>query len=489
MNVNLKLFVCVLFGSLFSFTSSHSQVLTVTTESSNSEVYFDDQKAGTGKVVKFNRKKGKKITQVRVDRIGFKSEFGAVGPTEDELKVVNKGRVASAKYGLNLVALSSIDIEKDAEDPDVFSGWLFEYNKVGDYKSFLGSSCTNGNTASGVKVELINSMKKGLVASGYVDTSKSFLESSKSNYFLDITVKDFNIVQYFDRKISCDDLAAQVELKYSFVFKDRFNKVKYKFSDIARSGLFVFSEFDWKNLNAEKRTDVLSIVIADAMQNGLLEALNDTSEFDLSKEMEPLAAANMPVLKLQPKTFATDLKSSLSATVTVITDEGFGTGCVISNDGYIVSSYHVVADQEKNTFKVLLNTGDTLKANIVRTSRFADLVLLKVEHKFPFAFKVESTSRFEVSDEVFAIGTPASLELSQTISRGIISAVRSDPNGLTLIQTDVSVNPGNSGGPLIKKPALFIGVVNSKISGRNVQGLGFCTPSSDIQKQLLVDFN
>jgi len=76
------------------------------------------------------------------------------------------------------------------------------------------------------------------------------------------------------------------------------------------------------------------------------------------------------------------------------------------------------------------------------------------------------------------------MELSQTVSKGIISGVRNSTDGIKLIQTDVSVSPGNSGGPLIKLPGVFVGLVNSKISGSRVEGLGFCTPVFDVLTHL-----
>ena len=81
------------------------------------------------------------------------------------------------------------------------------------------------------------------------------------------------------------------------------------------------------------------------------------------------------------------------------------------------------------------------------------------------------------------------MELSQTVSKGIVSAIRKSGDKHTIIQTDVSVNPGNSGGPLLKLPGVFIGVVNSKISGGRIEGLGFCTPVSDVIEFLKLNVN
>ena len=170
----------------------------------------------------------------------------------------------------------------------------------------------------------------------------------------------------------------------------------------------------------------------------------------------------------------------MKATVTIKTGDSFGSGCVVSNDGYILSSYHVIADFKDSVIQIISNGGDTIKGIVVRTSKSADLALIKTSKTFPFAFSLLASTEIEVTDEVVAIGTPASMELSQTVSKGIVSAVRKSGDKNTIIQTDVAVSPGNSGGPLLKLPGIFIGVVNSKISGGRMEGLAFCTPVFDV---------
>ncbi|MBK7682177.1 MAG: trypsin-like peptidase domain-containing protein [Bacteroidetes bacterium] len=222
----------------------------------------------------------------------------------------------------------------------------------------------------------------------------------------------------------------------------------------------------------------------EAIANTLYDELEDSAAHVIFKDDESLKASKLKALELVSTTAVMDMKSALKATVTIKTNDSFGSGCVVSNDGYILTSYHVISDSPDSTIKVITSKGDTLNCKLDRTSKMADLALLKTVSTFPFSFNLKKLVEFEVSDEVMAIGTPASMELSQTVSKGIISGVRKGSDKLTLIQTDVSVSPGNSGGPLVTSTGSFIGVVNSKISGSRVEGLGFCTPLIDVISRL-----
>ncbi|MBK9400445.1 MAG: trypsin-like peptidase domain-containing protein [Bacteroidetes bacterium] len=488
--MKFKLSLLLMTGCLIicATTQITAQTLTINTESSDSEVYIDNKKVGTGKKVETAVNKSKRLVQIKVERSGYKTEYAVAGSSDKIITIANKRKPATKEYGYNAVGVQDINIWKGAEEFKTMAINLFEFNSDTRYSIYTYYDCPHPTTLGGIKIELEKSILNGLALTGYIDTSSSLLNSGSRRYLLDLSVADYTMAYMIDRKTDCKDPSIYVKLSFIFKFQDKFDKLKYKEIIEGSSGVFLMSGLNWQTSSDEKKAELLSMVIQDAVQNCLLDVLSDSSAFNLENDDEPLAASKLPSVEITPKVHVTDMKSALNATVTIVTKEGFGTGCVISNDGDIVTSYHVVAAAEKNEVQVILNTGDTLVGKIIRTSKFADLALIKTEHRFPFAFKVDAQPKYEVTDEVFAIGTPASIELSQTISRGILSAIRKEPNGLTLIQTDVSVNPGNSGGPLIKKPAIFIGVVNSKISGNRIEGLGFCTPSSDIMKQLNIVF-
>src|SRR5690606_39253400 len=97
------------------------------------------------------------------------------------------------------------------------------------------------------------------------------------------------------------------------------------------------------------------------------------------------------------------LAEAQSATVTLKNKDGHGSGIVINEDGYILTNFHVIANQEKTTTLILSN-GDEVPATVVRVNEFADLALLKVEKKFSSYFSLPSSASYASGMDVFAIG-------------------------------------------------------------------------------------
>ncbi|PCI97650.1 MAG: hypothetical protein COB15_07270 [Flavobacteriales bacterium] len=160
------------------------------------------------------------------------------------------------------------------------------------------------------------------------------------------------------------------------------------------------------------------------------------------------------------------------ATVTIKTSSGHGSGFFISSNGYILTNEHVI--DGGGDIEVELSNGLIIDAKIIRESSKKDVALLKVTGK---GFK--SIPIFEdktsAGMEVYAIGTPKDLALGQTVTKGIISGHRAF-KGNTYIQTDVSINTGNSGGPLINLEGEVLGIVASKMIGEGIEGIGFGIP-------------
>ena len=90
-------------------------------------------------------------------------------------------------------------------------------------------------------------------------------------------------------------------------------------------------------------------------------------------------------------------------------------------------------------------------------------------------------------DEIFAAGTPLDKSLGQTVTRGIISGYR-EWNGVNFIQTDVSINAGNSGGPLLNQKGEIIGITTMKAFGKGIEGIGFGIPSNVVIDMMNIKF-
>ena len=161
-------------------------------------------------------------------------------------------------------------------------------------------------------------------------------------------------------------------------------------------------------------------------------------------------------------------------------DAGFGTGFFISEDGYIVTNYHIVQNSARVT--VTLYEGEELEAQTLWYSVSDDLALLKVEGRGFAPLTIGNSDAVQVGDTAIAVGNPAGNLCPWTTTQGIISAVDrevtvEEPRAivdLTMLQTDAQVNPGNSGGPLCNDRGEVIGIVARKMT--NYEGIGLAIP-------------
>ena len=175
----------------------------------------------------------------------------------------------------------------------------------------------------------------------------------------------------------------------------------------------------------------------------------------------------------------------LKSTVSIKVDEGHGSGIIASEDGLIVTNYHVIAGTKN--IEVIFNDGSKAKAEIVRKNANADLALLKVHRDSLRPLEISESNDPEIGIDVWAIGTPKSLELGQSVSKGIISGIRM-ANDMTYIQTDAKVSPGNSGGALITREGVVLGIVSSKLIALGTEGIGFAILGSDIFSRLKLKY-
>lgn len=164
-----------------------------------------------------------------------------------------------------------------------------------------------------------------------------------------------------------------------------------------------------------------------------------------------------------------------------------GSGFIISPDGYILTNAHVLA--EMNEVSVKLTNKKEYPAKVIGTDSYTDVALLKIEGKDLPTVKVGDPQTLEPGEWVAAIGSPFGFESSVTV--GVVSAKgRLLPNGsyVPFIQTDVAVNPGNSGGPLFSTSGEVVGI-NSQIYSQTggYMGISFAIPiniAMDISNQL-----
>ena len=165
--------------------------------------------------------------------------------------------------------------------------------------------------------------------------------------------------------------------------------------------------------------------------------------------------------------------------VQIVTDSGTGTGFIVDDNGLVFTNKHVVG--RKSQVAVHLATGPWYRGTVVSRHPTLDLAYVRIDSdlaSIPIA--LGDSDQVRVGEAVIAMGFPMgqTLGAEPTISMGIISADRVD-----YLQTDASLNPGNSGGPLLDTFGRAIAVVVSRIetddSGRPISGIGFAIPIND----------
>lgn len=188
---------------------------------------------------------------------------------------------------------------------------------------------------------------------------------------------------------------------------------------------------------------------------------------------------DIQLIKSGQEDFSSVIENSVKAVVSVLTEKSMGSGFIVNSEGYVITNYHVVEDSER--VRVLTNDKRLVPAEIIGFDRLRDLVLLKIEGEYEY-LKLADSDRLQVGNNVIAIGNP--LGLSFTVTEGIISGLnREGPNGIEeYIQTDVSLNPGNSGGPLINTLGEVVGINNFKIG--DAEGLGFALESNSVRNSI-----
>ena len=192
--------------------------------------------------------------------------------------------------------------------------------------------------------------------------------------------------------------------------------------------------------------------------------------------------------------YARNVNSTVAITTEALTNYfgydtisgGSGSGFIITEDGYILTNYHVV--QGANTINVEMYNGDTYKAELIGCDDSNDIAVLKIDAKDLTPVTFGDSDKVVVGEDVVAIGNPLG-ELHFSLTRGVVSALDrnltlSGNMHLKLIQTDCAINSGNSGGALFNMYGEVIGITNAKISGggfgATVDNIAFAIPVNTV---------
>ena len=198
-----------------------------------------------------------------------------------------------------------------------------------------------------------------------------------------------------------------------------------------------------------------------------------------------------------PQIYASNLNSTVGITTELVTTNYWGqqveraaagSGFVISQDGYILTNYHVI--EGATAIQVAFADGRTYDATLVGGESPNDIAVLKIEAEDLTPVVLGDSVNLVVGEQVCAIGNPLG-ELTYTLTAGYVSArdrsiTMSDGTVMNMLQTDTAINSGNSGGPLFNLYGQVIGITTAKYSGTSgssatIEGIGFAIPINDVR--------
>lgn len=402
--------------------------------------------------------------------------------------VAYENRKTSEKY--LLINNTSFDAKgKDIVWHDYLSIPRYDNNNYKDTRSVKQHNKSKDREDLKIDNTIFTSTLNGtLKKMNFIDTTNTIFPSVKNSLYLNAVVKKITI-HHIQGRVNRNvrqnamyqpNTLMSIELTIDWEVLDYYKQKIDSVRTVKRSDLhtvvFGIPSKDFTLLITDMLSDNLEYSVLDVRKalakKGTLEVKNSANE---PKEA-PIAIAK-PVLPAGSR-----MNDFMKSGVTIKVDEGHGSGVIISEDGYIATAYHVIANSKK--IEILFNSGAKGVARIVRTNMESDLALLKVDTTGLMPLPMNNGEP-ELGIDVWAIGTPKTVELGQSLAKGILSGLRK-ANDISYLQTDASINGGNSGGALITKEGTILGIVTAKLVGMGTEGLGFAISTQEVFNRLNV---
>lgn len=216
---------------------------------------------------------------------------------------------------------------------------------------------------------------------------------------------------------------------------------------------------------------------------------NNNSNINITIDSEDLTIAEAVALKCNNSVVGIRTTSSVSNFFGGTQEEsGDGSGVIYTEDGYIITNYHVISNAVMSSNgKIDVYIGDlqseSYPATVVGYNISYDLAVIKIDAKNLSPIELGNSDNLNVGQYVITLGAPGGLEFMGSVTYGIISGldrIISADDELKLIQTDAAINPGNSGGALLDAQGKLIGINSSKIAAVEFEGMGFAIPINTV---------
>ncbi len=498
--------VLILFNSCASILNPKRQkVLLFNSESS--KVYVDGELAFRGKNGYVKMERDMNVRQIRLDVDGYKPEYFAhtqykkswlygmswvpfgvlflMPPLYDmgnksfnydnQRKLEPRTPIVERGEDQKHVYLDRTAFEVDKDDI------VFEKYPLNRYLADKNERASEYGDED-IKVDnsiFTDALNQLLLENGFIDTVSNIFKDKTNTLYISAEVDKLTFKEVYVRKAAFYNWFVVLELGVKWTIQDVYKQPLFEDHITCTSGEFSPDFYDFEN-------ELFKKIMDDGMSTSFYEFLSMNEVQDLLEE-EVARIPEYETLTLEkPASSPKKLSNAQAATVTVNTKEGHGSGCIVSSNGYIITNFHVVSGSEDD-IEIIMNDGQKFPGEVIRQNEYYDLALVKIEKKTFDSYILHDDDQYEVGDEVYAIGTPNSIELGQTLSKGIVSGTRKKEDR-EWIQTDVSISPGNSGGALVDKNGDLIGIVNSKLVGFGVEGISFCIPSKFVFEMLSISY-
>ncbi len=501
------LFVAFLLTGCASIFSPRYQDVTIVTHNPSSKVYLDDVFIGKGDTVVANVHKDCTSKQVTVET--------------DSCKNVNKVLLQDRKskwfilsiipFGLLVYPVQYDNAQNtwvfddclEFKKPRQFQYWTpdmkrvyirnikYDIKKVDNilltysYNNYLAGKSPNKNenqdSIYGNDIQMEEIFTKKLKDLHLSDTSDNIFVDHQNTLLLHCNIQKATASRVTTKLKSTSYIYfpgfLNVEFETQWVATDLYGDTLYCGTVRSKSGDFSLSDKNKDNIHQK--------MILDVLENSWLDLMDKKEMKELLKfePVKPISLENLVLTK--PEKYPDNMEDAMKACFTIKSDKGHGSGFLITNDGYVITNYHVI--NKAKDLKAIDNNGNEFPLKLIRFNKEIDLALLKIDSNFEFAFPVPTEKNFKTGQDAFAIGTPKSVQLGQTLSKGIISGFRTKDH-MSLIQSDISINKGNSGGAVVGSTGELLGVVVSKMFGIGTEGISFSIPAFDIMKALALSY-
>jgi small nuclear ribonucleoprotein (snRNP)-like protein len=325
--------------------------------------------------------------------------------------------------------------------------------------------------------------------SAYTESVKLFAEEQRERpklprYTIGVEITDYhiNLVESKQKGYYSTTLKGRANVEYTWSVLDKSSgEVVYK---KVTNGINRFSQSNYEEIEYNLVTFEPALInfLAEQEFYDLVVGSDDVDVSGITDSNKSDQKLN-EIEKMSPSKYLTSsemIQKASEACVTIITDGGHGSGVVVSKKGAVLTAYHVI--EGVNQINVKFSNGLTLKAKLIDYDKFNDIALLDITGEgfraLPLLPKGKSIG---LGEELLTIGTPADIDLGQSISKGILSGKRKIENRVYL-QTDIAVSPGNSGGPLLNMKGEVVGIVQKKFIGEGIEGIGLSLPMEEIRR-------